>query len=770
MVNYELTSHSYSQERTVMPEEYYSQRSLHDNISMSMKQSYAQLESPSQYQMPERSSIRLAVQASMQPTSNYPDMYPDAPSTPYLPTSEKHPRSPDLLDDGIPKAKKQKKKVTGESTSTKRGYTAKKRNEAAQIAAQNAQYTPLVSYTNGKGKERDHDVVPMQTIAPDGTSDSSTKLQPELQVSRCMSNRYKTDDFPRCVACTRRWAGDTCRFQGIRFFLKNEQRQIVGVSFMESQRADFPNMKFPEKWNVPLTDEHLRKTKRTTAKALVEVLRQELAHMQVPEIIHRHRETEVRVTCDTCMTSLFCGSWMCRLCGREACPECFATVKDLTYHEPNATEQELTALQAKRDRHSHSNPFFLACLRRNEHTAADFSPVSRFCREELSEAILGMEATIREAEDSDASTPELVNSDSSVTSESSGIQTPPPSTPTGVPVPKESLSATSDAIPSHEIRRYVNNQLSEEIFRSLWHLGEPLLVSDLLQNFKIQWTPEYFMQKYGDQSCLIIECQTDSNRRVTVKDFFKDFGNYEGRNESWKLKDWPPSTDFKTAFPELYEDFSQAVPVPNYVRRDGAMNIASHFPLNTVSPDLGPKMYNAMASFEMAGSKGSTRLHMDMSDALNIMTYASPTRDGSPGTAAWDLFKAEDSDKIRAFLKEKFRGQYLHDPIHSQQFYLDEHLRRELWEKWDVYSYRVYQRPGEAIFIPAGCAHQVCNLADIVKVAIDFVSPENIGRCEKLTREFREQNQGSVWKEDVLQLRTMMWFAWLSCNRMEFRK
>jgi lysine-specific demethylase 3 len=45
------------------------------------------------------------------------------------------------------------------------------------------------------------------------------------------------------------------------------------------------------------------------------------------------------------------------------------------------------------------------------------------------------------------------------------------------------------------------------------------------------------------------------------------------------------------------------------------------------------------------------------------------------------------------------------------------------------------------------------------------VSPENIARCEKLTREFREQNQKTLWKEDVLQLRTMMWFAWLSCSR-----
>ena len=297
---------------------------------------------------------------------------------------------------------------------------------------------------------------------------------------------------------------------------------------------------------------------------------------------------------DTCMTSLFNGSWMCRLCGREACPECFATVKELTFQEPNATEQEVTTLRAKRDRHSHSNPFFLACTKRNEHTVADFSPVSRFCREELLETISGMEATIRESEeDSDPSTPELVNSNSSVTSESSGIQTPSPTLPSPTlpspvtqPVLKDPLPVAGP-VPSLNIRRFVGNELSEEVFRSLWHLGEPLLVSGLLDRFKIQWTPEYFIQKYGDQSCLIIECQTDENRRVTVAEFFKQFGNYEGRTECWKLKDWPPSTDFHSAFPELYADFSQAVPVPGYVRRDGVMNIASHFPTNTVSPDLG---------------------------------------------------------------------------------------------------------------------------------------------------------------------------------------
>jgi [histone H3]-dimethyl-L-lysine9 demethylase len=158
-------------------------------------------------------------------------------------------------------------------------------------------------------------------------------------------------------------------------------------------------------------------------------------------------------------------------------------------------------------------------------------------------------------------------------------------------------------------------------------------------------------------------------------------------------------------------------------------------------------MYNSMASYQAAGSKGSTRLHMDMADALNIMTYAASCADGSPGYAAWDLFRAQDSEQIRAFLREKFspalpnganassgsnanggagsasanaNGQKgktgtgrtnewsgINDPIHGQQFYLDEQLREELFQRAGVMSFRVYQRPGEAVFIPAGCAHQV---------------------------------------------------------------
>lgn len=164
--------------------------------------------------------------------------------------------------------------------------------------------------------------------------------------------------------------------------------------------------------------------------------------------------------------------------------------------------------------------------------------------------------------------------------------------------------------------------------------------------------------------------------------------------------------------------------MPNYTRRDGVLNLFSHFPFNVVAPDIGsdrvfvrvdgpmiadfqnfpgPKMYNANGNPVKTNTKGSTRLHLDMADALNIMAYAAPDAEGGEGGAIWDIFRAEDSPRIRQFLSTK-EGQ---DPIHSHEVYLDDGARCELWKQYNVNSYRVYQKTGQAVFIPAGCAHQV---------------------------------------------------------------
>jgi len=46
------------------------------------------------------------------------------------------------------------------------------------------------------------------------------------------------------------------------------------------------------------------------------------------------------------------------------------------------------------------------------------------------------------------------------------------------------------------------------------------------------------------------------------------------------------------------------------------MNLAARFPEDLVTPDLGPKMYNAHASDDGIKGQGTTKLHLDITDAV----------------------------------------------------------------------------------------------------------------------------------------------------------
>jgi hypothetical protein len=52
-------------------------------------------------------------------------------------------------------------------------------------------------------------------------------------------------------------------------------------------------------------------------------------------------------------------------------------------------------------------------------------------------------------------------------------------------------------------------------------------------------------------------------------------------------------------YPQLFDDFSAALPIPEYTQRRGFFNLAAHFPSNfEVQPDLGmpPKILTWLIS------------------------------------------------------------------------------------------------------------------------------------------------------------------------------
>lgn len=91
---------------------------------------------------------------------------------------------------------------------------------------------------------------------------------------------------------------------------------------------------------------------------------------------------------------------------------------------------------------------------------------------------------------------------------------------------------------------------------------------------------------------------------------------------------------------------------------------------------------------------------------MNILVHTSG--EGSPG-AQWHIFLAADTAKLRAYLRSKSVCSAEEDPIHAQGTYLTPSMLAEL-RQHGVRPFEVQQNLGDAIFIPAGCAHQVSSI------------------------------------------------------------
>ncbi|CAI5474277.1 unnamed protein product [Closterium sp. Yama58-4] len=144
------------------------------------------------------------------------------------------------------------------------------------------------------------------------------------------------------------------------------------------------------------------------------------------------------------------------------------------------------------------------------------------------------------------------------------------------------------------------------------------------------------------------------------------------------------------------------------------------------------------------------------------------TAGGGEGAALWDIFRREDSDKIRAFIarhQHEFRHlhnqviQSMDDEIHDQTVYLTARHKEMLYTEYGVEAWTFEQRRGEAVFIPAGCAHQVRNLMSNMKIAVDFVSPEGTSHCLALTAHVRTMPVRHRSKEDRLEVKRMILHA-----------
>jgi hypothetical protein len=90
---------------------------------------------------------------------------------------------------------------------------------------------------------------------------------------------------------------------------------------------------------------------------------------------------------------------------------------------------------------------------------------------------------------------------------------------------------------------------------------------------------------------------------MSVAAFFEEYMRSEDREDKTikKLKDWPAYTEFREKFPAQYDDFQQAMPVPDYTRRDGVLNISAHVSYDEDALMTLDNLSRVLGSFPLIG-------------------------------------------------------------------------------------------------------------------------------------------------------------------------
>ncbi|XP_010508275.1 PREDICTED: lysine-specific demethylase JMJ25-like isoform X2 [Camelina sativa] len=365
-------------------------------------------------------------------------------------------------------------------------------------------------------------------------------------------------------------------------------------------------------------------------------------------------------------------------------------------------------------------------------------------------------------------------------------------------------------------------------FQHHWVKGEPVIVRNVLEATSgFSWEPMVTyracrqIRNTNHETLLDVhstDCLDFCEVKTNLRDFFTGYikGRYDrmGWPQVWKLKDWPPSKAFEENLPRHAMEFLCSLPLKQYTHPDnGPLNLAVKLPKNCLKPDMGPKTYIAYG-FEKEFGRGDsvTKLHCDMSDAVNVLTHISEVaiEEGkqsgieelkkkhakqdvkelyssvankeemikilvksqqeaenveSDDGALWDIFRREDIPKLESYLLkhyQEFRHFYccplsqVSHPIHDQTIYLTRYHIKKLKEEYGIEPWTFNQKLGDAVLIPVGCPHQVRNLKSCTKVALDFVSPENISECLRLTKQFRLLPPNHFAKEDKLEVKKMI--------------
>ncbi|SGY29572.1 BQ5605_C002g01067 [Microbotryum silenes-dioicae] len=564
----------------------------------------------------------------------------------------------------------------------------------------------------------------------------------QLQSTTCLSKSI--EGHPKCHLClaikstpTEEFVDAVCAFRGVRSFGVDATGSIIACPTILSLDQDIATQleEQPQFGQSP-KKEQADELRTAIAPSLGPLLERELRHASSTRAVRVPRQLSTTVLCTTCLIAPLAGDWICEICGRAACSRCYeALVKlDEAIQDGTLDINGLTSDQHRRRRClSHGKK------RVSAHSHTQFTPLTRINRIE-------MQSLLADVMRWKAEHPVLSHNEA---------------------IPPDQIASLYSDNPILASERpgivLAVSSLTKDLWHQVWARNEPVLLdgAPIQEGGLDKWTPETFVQKFGDVS-LTLENHKSGERTPTLASyFFGMYGKTKRDTRSWKVRNFP-AKGLREALPELSNAYLATVPLPELLRPDGVLNPLSHVPLNALEPEVGPR-----CAFTWAG-RGSTLLH----NHINLMTYTSATASDVPGSARWDIFRYEDSDVVRAFILELVakkmakagttKAHYRDaqdDPLFTENVFLDASLRAELFKSTGIRPYTIWQGVGQFAVVPAGCAFQVTTFDDCLSYAHEFISSEHVARSlqiDALSRSTKRSERANA------HLAPSLYWAWQS--------
>ena len=286
----------------------------------------------------------------------------------------------------------------------------------------------------------------------------------------------------------------------------------------------------------------------------------------------------------------------------------------------------------------------------------------------------------------------------------------------------------------------------------------------------------------------------------SLRAFFQGFDSLSARpldektGETLALRlreNWPTQEDqFLELLPAQYRDLMSHLPLPEYLDRDGVLNLAARLPDCFVRVDLGPRLWGGYA-------RTTYPLQYSVSDSLHVSVATAKDyqpREGSDDSssgllaelagcpdlerarqqpsrvaAIWQVFHPGQADRLKAFILRNMktspsaeqqqkassaasssRGK---DPLQEPTLFLSDRLLGRLKEEEGLVPWTLVQMRGEGLLVPAGAPYQVRLVQATLLVQSDFVSPEHMVQSVRLS--FSDVQQF----DDRLQVKNIIFHA-----------